>query len=457
LKFTDFALDPVLLRGVSDLGFTEPTPIQQAAIPPGLDGEDILAAAMTGSGKTVAFLLPILQQLLERKRGVTRVLVLVPTRELALQVDEELRALARHTRIRSATVFGGVSPRPQENALRRGVDVVVATPGRLLDLMQQPWLNFRGLDTLVLDEADRMLDMGFLPDVKRILRQLPERRQTLLFSATLPQPIVQLSRELLVEPVRIDVERKAAPATGVEQHVLPVPEQLKRALLLEMLRRDHVETALVFTRTKHRANRLAEYLEKAGIACDRIHGNRSQNQRQQALQAFKEGKLSVLVATDIAARGIDVEALPHVINFDVPNQPEDYIHRVGRTARARSTGVALTFASPAESGGLQAIERAVGRRIPRRHLEGFDYDARPAERFEVPLNERLAKMRADRAAARTRTAAKDAAKGRPGNAGPERQGDAENPGRPRRRRRRRPVGAGRGPSGRGRAAAGARR
>jgi len=451
VKFTDFALDSALLRGISDLGFDEPTPIQKAAIPPGLEGQDILAAAMTGSGKTVAFLLPVLQQLIDRKRGVTRVLVLVPTRELAVQVNDELRSVARHTNIRSATIFGGVNARPQEAALRRGVDVVVATPGRLLDLMSQPWVRFHGLDTLILDEADRMLDMGFLPDIRRILKQLPERRQTLLFSATLPHPIVQLSRDLLVDPARINVERRSAPATGVEQHILPVPEKLKRMLLLEMLRRDHVETALVFTRTKHRANRLADYLAKAGIACDRIHGNRSQSQRQQALKAFKDGKLSVLVATDIAARGIDVEALPHVINFDVPGQPEDYIHRVGRTARAQSTGVALTFASPAEASGIRAIERAVGHKIARRHLEGFDYDAQPAERFEVPLNERLAQMRAQRAKGRANPASRSdrpqAEAGRGGGGAPKprgRRGGAGRPGRP----------GGRGP---GRAATTARR
>jgi ATP-dependent RNA helicase RhlE len=455
LKFTDFALDSALLRGLSDLGFAQPTPIQEKAVPPGLDGEDILAAAMTGSGKTVAFLLPVLEQLIHRKRGVSRVLVLVPTRELAIQVNDELRSLAKYTRVRSATVFGGVSAGPQEKALRRGVDVVVATPGRLLDLMRQPWLRFDGLDTLVLDEADRMLDMGFLPDVKRILRQLPEMRQTMLFSATLPQPILKLSRELLVEPVKINVERQAAPATGIEQHLLPVAEPLKRKLLLEMLQRGIVETALVFTRTKHRANRLVQFLDKQGISCDRIHGNRSQNQRQQALRAFKQGKLAVLVATDIAARGIDIEALPHVINFDVPNQPEDYIHRVGRTARAESTGVALTFFSPAENSAIRDIERAVGKKIPHRHLADFDYDAKPTERFEVPVGERLAKMRTERAEARRRAAAKAAAKPNPANrkAAGEGEGKKDGSGRPPRRRRR---GGGRGRSQGGRAAAASR-
>jgi ATP-dependent RNA helicase RhlE len=251
-----------------------------------------------------------------------------------------------------------------------------------------------------------MLDMGFLPDVKRILRALPKKRQTLLFSATLPAPIVALSREMLHDAVRLDVERKSAPATGVEQQVMPVPQRLKPHLLLELLSSGEVETALVFTRTKHRANRLADFLGKRGVSCDRIHGNRSQRQRQAALAAFKDGGVKVLVATDIAARGIDVEALPHVINFDVPGQPDDYIHRVGRTARAQSTGDAVTFAAPEERRELAAIERAVGRSIPRRRLESFDYNAQPEGRLEVPVGERIAAIRARKAEERSRARAK---------------------------------------------------
>jgi ATP-dependent RNA helicase RhlE len=375
LKFTELQLDPTLLRGVSDMGFEKPTPIQAAALPPALAGRDILASAMTGSGKTAAFVLPILQRLMRTtgKTG-TRALVLTPTRELATQVHEHLTALGRHSRITATTVFGGVKPAAQVRALRSGVNVVVATPGRLLDHMRQPWFRIDQLEVLVLDEADRMLDMGFLPDIRRILARLPERRQTMLFSATLPRPIVALSRNLLTRPVRLETERRAAPATGVRQAVLSVPEQRKKDLLLEILNRD-VETALVFTRTKHRANKLARYLEREGIPCDRIHGNRSQPQRESALAAFKNGRIRVLVATDVASRGIDVEALPHVINFDVPGQPEDYIHRVGRTARAGAIGDALTFVSPAEEGGLRAIERTVGRRIDRRKVDGFDLGA----------------------------------------------------------------------------------
>ncbi len=406
MQFNDMDLSPALLRGIADLGFSEPTPIQRTALPPALAGRDILGCAMTGSGKTAAFVLPILARLSQHTAPGPRALVLTPTRELAAQVHEHLVQLGRHTRVSSTVVFGGVKPGPQERALRAGVDVVVATPGRLLDHMQSSWCRFDRLEVLVLDEADRMLDMGFLPDIRRVLAKLPERRHTMLFSATMPRPIAELSRSLLHDPVRLDVERPAAPATGVDQAVMPVPEKLKPSLLLEMLRRRELETALVFTRTKHRANRLADFLGKAGIRCDRIHGNRSQPQREAALAAFKDGGIQVLVATDIAARGIDVEALPHVVNFDVPAQPDDYIHRVGRTARAQATGEALTFASPDERREVDAIERAVGRRLPRRRLEGFDYDATPSGRFEIPIAERIAAIRARKAEERSRARAK---------------------------------------------------
>ena len=406
MNFSDFDFHPAIQRGIDDLGFTEPTPIQRDAIPPAAAGRDVLACAMTGSGKTAAFVLPILQQMAGSRGGRTRVLILTPTRELASQIHEHIEALARHTPVKSATVFGGVKPGKQEKALRDGVDFVVATPGRLLDHMQYPFAKFEHLEYLVIDEADRMLDMGFLPDVRRILARLPRERQTMMFSATLPQPIVQLSRDFLKDPVRIDVERRSQPATGITQAILPVPEQLKTNLLQEMLQRGEVENALVFTRTKHRANRLTEKLTRAGISCDRIHGNRSQPQREAALAAFKHGRIKVLVATDIAARGIDVEALPHVINFDVPVVPEDYIHRVGRTARAGKVGDALTFASPAEQPLVKAIERAVGRPLNRRRIEGFDYDAKPEGRLEIPVGERIAAHRARRSEERARTRTK---------------------------------------------------
>jgi ATP-dependent RNA helicase RhlE len=375
MQFSQFTLDAALLRGITRLGFTNPTPIQAAALPHALAGRDILAAAMTGSGKTAAFALPVLQRMLARPPGRTRALILTPTRELAAQVHEHLTAIGQDTRVRAVTVYGGVGAEPQARALRAGVTVVVATPGRLLDHLRSGAARLDGVEVLVLDEADRMLDMGFLPDIRRILAHLPLRRQTLLFSATLPAPIVELSRSLLSNPVRIGIERRAEPAKGVRQALLPVPEQRKPALLLKLLASNEVGTALVFTRTKHRANRLARFLDQSGISCDRIHGNRSQSQRQSALAGFKAGTVRVLVATDIAARGIDVRDLPHVVNFDVPGQPEDYVHRVGRTARAEATGHALTLVTPQDEAAVRAIERAIGASIARRRVEGFNYSA----------------------------------------------------------------------------------
>jgi ATP-dependent RNA helicase RhlE len=391
--FRSFDLHPSLARGVADLGFTTPTPIQRDAIPPGLAGRDVLACAMTGSGKTAAFLLPILNRLLGKPRGATRALVLAPTRELAAQIVEHCDQLARHTPLKAAAVYGGVAMGPQERAFRSGADVLVACPGRLLDHFRHPYARLAGLEVLVLDEADRMLDMGFLPDVRRVLRHLPRVAQTMLFSATIPAPIAELSRELLRDPVRLDVERPPAPATRVRQAVYPVRHDLKPKLLLELLRRDEVGNVLVFTRTKHRANRLADFLGRQGIAVDRIHGNRSQAQRTKALAGFKRGATRVLVATDIAARGIDVEALSHVVNFDVPAVPDDYIHRVGRTARAGAAGDAFTLVSPQEQDELRAIERAVGARLPRRTLAGFGDDAPRAEALEIPIAQRLAAHR----------------------------------------------------------------
>ena len=393
MPFSHFGLHPDLLRGIRELGFTRPTPIQAEAIPPVLAGHDIIASAMTGSGKTAAFLLPILHRLAGKPRGTTRALILTPTRELAGQIDEHLSALAVHTPLSGAAIFGGVGMGPQEHAFRRGVDVLVATPGRLLDHFRFPYAALHGLEVLVLDEADRMLDMGFLPDIRRILKRLPARRQTLFFSATLPPPIVTLSQEMLRKPVTITLERKAAPAVGITQAAYPVPAELKSALLVELLKRGEIRSVIAFTRTKHRANRVADYLVRHGVVAGRIHGNRSQAQRTQALAGFKAGKFPVLVATDIAARGIDVDALSHVINFDVPASPDDYVHRVGRTARAGAAGDAFLFVSPQEETDLRAIERVIGRRLPRVTLPGFDYTKKPAEKLEVPLARRLAEMR----------------------------------------------------------------
>jgi Superfamily II DNA and RNA helicases len=408
MSFTALNLHPNLLRAVEALGFTTPTPIQRDAIPPVREGRDVVACAMTGSGKTAAFLLPIIERLMAKPRGVTRALIIAPTRELAAQIEADLRDLARFTPVRGAAVFGGVGMGPQEAALRRGIDVIVATPGRLLDHMQYPYARLDGIEVLVLDEGDRMLDMGFLPDIRRILGRLPRRRQTLLFSATIPAPIAALAREFQRDPLSINQERKAAPATGITHAVYPVAQEVKSGLLQALLRRDEMRSVLVFTRTKHRCNRLAEQLTRAGIAAERIHGNRSQTQRMVALESFKRGKVRVLVATDIAARGIDIDELSHVVNFDVPSVAEDYIHRAGRTARAGAVGEAMTFVAPAEMGDLKAIERALGKSLPRLTVEGFDYASRPAEKLEVPLAQRIAAIRTrradDRARARVNTA-----------------------------------------------------
>jgi ATP-dependent RNA helicase RhlE len=401
VPFSHFKLHPDLLRGLKDLGFSRPTPIQADAIPPAMAGRDVLACAMTGSGKTAAFLLPILHRLVDRPRGTTRALVLTPTRELAAQILEDLNDLAVHTPITAAAVFGGVGMAPQEHAFRSGADVIIATPGRLLDHFRRPYAKLGGLEHLVLDEADRMLDMGFLPDIRRVLRHIPARRQTLFFSATMPAPIAELTRQMLRDPSTINLQRKSVPAVGITQAVYPVPQELKSALLVALLRRGDVHDALVFTRTKHRTNRLMEYLVRNGVRADRIHGNRSQNQRTQALAGFKSGRHQVLVATDIAARGIDVEELGHVVNFDVPKAPEDYIHRVGRTARAEATGDAFTFVSPPEEADLARIERAIGRRLPRVTVPDFDYQARPEGRLEVPMAERIAALRARKALERS--------------------------------------------------------
>ena len=393
------------------MGFQRPTPIQSEAIPAALDGRDILACAMTGSGKTAAFVLPILHHLIGKPRGKTRALVVTPTRELAAQILSALDSMAVHTPITAAAIYGGVGMAPQEHAMRAGVDVLIATPGRLLDHLSAPYATLKNIEFLVLDEADRMLDMGFLPDIKRILRMVPAKRQTLLFSATMPPPIAVLAREMLHNPVMIDLGRRSLPAVGITQAVYPVRQELKSNLLFELLTRGEMAQALVFTRTKHRANRLAEQLVKRGIRAERIHGNRSQGQRTAALAGFKSGHYQVLVATDIAARGIDIEALGHVVNFDVPQAPDDYIHRVGRTARAGEIGDAFTFVAPDEQDDLRAIEKAVGKRLPQVTLPDFDYNARPEGKLEIPIAQRIAAIRARKAEERSRSKARA---GRPG-------------------------------------------
>ena len=365
--FAGMQLDPRLLKAVAGLGFDLPTPVQQAGVPAGLAGRDVLGSAATGSGKTAAFVLPILDRLLKRERGVTRALVVVPTRELAMQVEEHVRELAVHTDVRAASIFGGVSMGPQVSAFKRGVDVMVATPGRLLDHMGRRHGGLEGVEMLVLDEADRMLDMGFLPAIRRIIGHLPPGpRQTFFFSATLPKAVMKLAAEMLDDPARIAVERKQAPAAGVAQAIFEVEQKAKTDLLMSLLDRNEIGNAIIFTRTKHRANRLWQKLDRRGVAVTRIHGNRSQNQRTKALDGFRAGRYRVIVATDVLARGIDIEALDHVVNFDMPATAEDYIHRVGRTGRAEASGDAYTFVTPADAKLLRDIERTVGRPIERR-------------------------------------------------------------------------------------------
>jgi ATP-dependent RNA helicase RhlE len=348
-----------------DLKFTEPTPIQEQAIPPALDGRDVLGSAQTGSGKSAAFGLPLIQRLLAAPRGKTQALVLVPTRELAEQVAEHLSALARHTTVRVAAVYGGVGFKGQLAAFKKGVEIIVATPGRLMDHMREGNARLDTVTMLVLDEADRMLDMGFLPDVRRILSKLPKERQTFFFSATLPPAIAALVRDLLRDPVRIELAADNAPIELLTQRLYAVPQEHKTALLLELLKDGNLFTAIAFTRTKHRANRLAAQLAKADVPTDVIHGDRSQAQRTRALENLKKGKCRVLVATDIAARGIDVAKLGHVINYDVPLVPEDYVHRIGRTARAKAAGEAITFIASDEEPLIHKIEYLLGRKLER--------------------------------------------------------------------------------------------
>ena len=378
VRFEELPLHPSLRAGAQEMGYQVATPIQSKAIPEAVLGRDLVATAQTGTGKTAAFLLPILERTLDLPPGRIYALVLTPTRELALQAEEFLRKLGRHTHRRGVAVYGGVGIEPQIAAVRGRVEIIVATPGRLLDLMERGHLDWRDLKILVLDEGDRMLDMGFLPDVRRILRALPRERQTMLFSATMPPAIVDLAREFLRNPKMVHVDPTTVAAVGVSHLALPVPGYLKGELLRELLADQTMTSVLVFTRTKHRANRLAQQLARWSISSAVIHGNRSQNQRVLALEGFRGGSHRVLVATDIAARGIDVEGVSHVVNFDVPHEPEVYIHRVGRTARAQNRGDAYTLVSPDEEPDLSRIERLLGFGVPRAKIPGFNYSASPA-------------------------------------------------------------------------------
>jgi ATP-dependent RNA helicase RhlE len=380
MPFKALGLHPHLVQATREMGYTEPTPIQAEAIPHVLAGRDLIATAQTGTGKTAAFLLPILHLLLDKPRGTTHVLVVTPTRELATQIEDVCIGLAYHTPLRVGLMVGGASMGPQEKALRGGVEVLVATPGRLLDHMRLQQGRFDKLTILVLDEADRMFDMGFLPDIKRIIARLPARKQTLLFSATMPPVIAKLAAELLHKPQTIQIGKRSAPAVGITQAAYPVPEGLKTPLLRHLLRHTEMPSVLVFTRTKQSAKRLARIIDADGFAVTELHSNLSQGQRVRAMEGFRREDFQVMVATNIAARGLDVTHITHVISHDVPHVPEDYVHRIGRTARADAQGDAFILVSPAEEKSLVQIERHIGQRLPRVTLPDFDYNqAAPAK------------------------------------------------------------------------------
>jgi len=367
-SFSELSLRPELQQALADQGYTTPTPIQSQAIPYLLAGRDLLGIAQTGTGKTAAFVLPILQKLADSgakaRPGEIRTLILTPTRELAIQIDDSVKNYGAHLKPRHAVIFGGVGQRPQVEALQRGLDVLVATPGRLLDLMNQRHVRFEGLSVFVLDEADRMLDMGFINDVRKIVAAIPKNRQTLLFSATMPREIADLAASLLKEPVRVEVTPPATTVERITQGVIHVPSAEKRHVMVDLLADPTMTRVIAFSRTKHGANKVVDHLQAAGIESAAIHGNKSQTARQAALEAFREGKLRVLVATDIAARGIDIDGISHVLNIDLPNVPESYVHRIGRTARAGKDGIAISFCDSEERAFLRDIEKLTKQRIP---------------------------------------------------------------------------------------------
>jgi ATP-dependent RNA helicase RhlE len=374
LHFKSFNLDPSILAGVEDLGYSEPTEIQRLAIPPGLQGRDVMGLAQTGTGKTAAFALPILQRLLKEKRGGVQALILAPTRELADQIHQAIGSMGSHTGIRSTSIYGGVGINPQIRALRAGVPIVVACPGRLLDHINRGTVDLSAVKTLVLDEADRMFDMGFLPDLRRIMKHLPLKRQNLLFSATMPREVRHLAHDILESPETVQAG-KLAPAGTVSHTLYPVESHLKTKLLRELLHRTDTESVIVFTRTKHRAKRVAQQLERAGHRATSLQGNLSQNQRQRAITGFRRGTFKIMVATDIAARGIDVTQISHVINYDVPDTVDAYTHRIGRTGRVSRQGDAFTLATRDDRPMVMAIEKVLGEKIERDTIAGFPYDA----------------------------------------------------------------------------------
>jgi ATP-dependent RNA helicase RhlE len=384
MPFKAMGLHPPLLQAIREMRYVEPTPIQAQAIPAILQGRDLIATAQTGTGKTAAFLLPILHRLIDLPRNVTRALIVTPTRELAQQIDDVCLGLAYHTTLRVAILVGGAPMGPQEKALRGGAEIIVATPGRLLDHMRTNQNRFDHLHTLVLDEADRMFDMGFLPDLKRIIARLPAREHTLLFSATMPPVISSLARDILKNPQTIQIGKRSAPAVGITQAAYPVAEHLKTTLLRHLLRNTEMPSVLVFTRTKQGARKLARTISADGFSVSELHSNLTQPQRNKAMDGFRRGDYQVLVATNIAARGLDVEHITHVISYDVPNVAEDYVHRIGRTGRAEAEGDAFVLVAPTEEQYLQKIERHIGQRLPRVTLPDFDYGQAGPPRSDKP-------------------------------------------------------------------------
>ncbi|MBF0329751.1 MAG: DEAD/DEAH box helicase [Nitrospirae bacterium] len=373
MEFNAFDFHPHVSAGVKAAGYTAPTPIQEKAVPPVMTGHDVMGLAQTGTGKTAAFVLPILHRLMQGRRKQVRALVIAPTRELAEQIHDAIVTLGRQTGLRSATIYGGVGFNPQVEKLRLGVEIVVACPGRLLDHIKQGTINLSHMEVLVLDEADHMFDMGFLPDIRKIIKHVPAKRQTLMFSATMPDDIRKLAKDVLHSPVTVQVN-DSVPASTVSHALYPVEQHLKTALLLELMRHTDTESVLVFTRTKHRAKRVGEQLEKAGYRAASLQGNLSQARRQAAMNGFRSGIFQVLVATDIAARGIDVSQISHVINYDMPDTSDAYTHRIGRTGRAAKTGDAFTFITREDADMVRSIERVLGETVERRTIEGFDYN-----------------------------------------------------------------------------------
>ncbi len=383
MNFKDFKFHPKVEAGITAAGYTVPTPIQAQAIVPVMDNRDVMGLAQTGTGKTAAFGLPILHRLMTGQRGYIRCLIVAPTRELAEQINEAMKTLGKLTGLRTLTVYGGVSINPQKAALKRGVEIVVACPGRLLDHINQGTIDLSKVEVLVLDEADQMFDMGFFPDIRKILKVLPGQRQTLLFSATMPMEIKRLANDVLRRPQTIQADT-ATSAETVRHALYPVAQHLKTDLLLQMLEKTDTDSVLVFTRTKHRAKKLGEKLDKSGYNAASLQGNLSQNRRQEALDGFRKGKYQILVATDIAARGIDVSQVSHVINYDVPTTPEAYVHRIGRTGRAAKTGDAYTMVAAEDKSMVRSIERLLGNSIELRTMEGFDYKKAAPARSAQP-------------------------------------------------------------------------